>query len=416
MLSQKMLNKFIIISIIFILFIINFNCSTHGLISEKFPEEFYHIPKQIIPDEPQDKNPSFIIYGDSRPGWRIEEFFLRKETWLNWKMFIFPFYELYCLGNGIVGSVNWLRKVPDYGKKERLWVRDGIYDEAKRSDIDFIINGGDMPTDGRYPAHWATFIKENKIDHPMIRDFPFIPVVGNHEHANDKIYGSPNYDAIFDYPRFFVLDFPDASLFILDSDLIIDQYQDIEDDEQDRLFEKWFVGNDESSWLERELRKRDKTFKIIIMHHPPISFGKHHKDWSDPSWGRNLIAKRDALLQLFYQHKIQLALCSHDHFYQHNIVRMKDKNGQHPLDIHFIITGGGGVPLRELSDEATIQQYLQNYKEAGLDVRLINQAKIYHYCQVAVKKNEISIKVQEVTGNKDVPTRLVEEIRIDNKY
>ena len=251
---------------------------------------------------------------------------------------------------------------------------------------------------------------------PIICDFPFIPVVGNHEHANDIIYGSPNYDAIFDYPRFFVLDFPDASLFILDSDLIIDQYQDIEDDEQDRLFEKWFVGNDESSWLERELRKRDKTFKIIIMHHPPISFGKHHKDWSDPSWGRNLIAKRDALLQLFYQHKIQLALCSHDHFYQHNIVRMKDKNGQHPLDIHFIITGGGGVPLRELSDEATIQQYLQNYKEAGLDVRLINQAKIYHYCQVAVKKNEISIKVQEVTGNKDVPTRLVEEIRIDNKY
>lgn len=411
-----MLIKFIIISIIFILFLINFNCATKGLVSEKYPEEFYHIPKQINPNESQDKNPTFIIYGDNRPGWRIEEFFLRKETWLNWKMFIFPFYELYCLGNGIVGSVNWLRRIPDYGKKERLWVRDAIYDEAKRSDIDFIINGGDMPTDGRYPAHWKTFINENKIDHPLVTDFAFVPVLGNHEHANDETYGLPNYKAIFDYSQFFVLDFPDASFFILDSDLIIDQYQDVEDDEQDRLFEKWFVGNAEPSWLERELLKRDKAFKIIIMHHPPISFGKHHNDWSNTSWGRNLMAKREALLQLFYKHNIQLVLCSHDHFYQHNMLRMKDKNGNNPLDTHFIVTGGGGVPLRELSDDETIKQFHQNYEQAGLDVQLIKQEKIYHYCQINVEQQEISIKVQEVIGNKDNPTRLAEQIRIQNKY
>jgi len=95
---------------------------------------------------------------------------------------------------------------------------------------------------------------------------------------------------------------------------------------------------------------------------------------------------------------------------------MKNNEGQKSHDIHFIITGGGGVPLRELSVDETIKQFHQNYEQAGLDVRLIKQEKIYHYCQVAVKKNKISIKVQEVTGNKDVPTRLVEEIRIDNKY
>ncbi len=411
--NNKMLNKFIIISIIIILLFINFNCATHGLISEKYPKEFYHVPKQINPDEVQDKNPSFIIYGDSRPGWRIEELFLRKETWLNWKMFMFPFYQLYCVGNGIVGSFNWLRRVPDYGKKERLWVRDTIYNEAKRSNIDFIINCGDMPTDGRYSAHWATFINENKIDLPLVTEFAFVPVIGNHEHANDQFYGLPNFNSIFDYPQFFVLDFPDASLFILDSDLIIDQYQDTEDDEQDRLFEKWFVGNGEPGWLERELMKRDNTFKIIIMHHPPISFGKHHKDWSNPSWSRNLIAKRDALLQLFHQHNIKLVLCSHDHFYQHNVVRMQDNDKQELHDIHFIITGGGGVPLRELSDDETIKQYYQNYEQAGLDFRLIKQEKIYHYCQVDAGQNEISIKVWEVTGNIDVPTRLVEEIRIE---
>ena len=120
--NKNTFNKFIIIPIIFILLYININCATHGLISEKYPKEFYHITKQLNPDEAHDKNPSFIFYGDNRPGWRIEEFFLRKETWTNWKMFIFPFYELYCAGQGILGSINWLRKVPDYGKKERLWI------------------------------------------------------------------------------------------------------------------------------------------------------------------------------------------------------------------------------------------------------------------------------------------------------
>ena len=182
-----------------------------GLITEKYPHEFYHVPK-LLPDGPILENPKFIIYGDSRPGWRIREKFLRRENWLTWKMVLFPFYEVYWLGNGIVGGLNRLRNVPDYGIREHRMVRDAVYEQGKRSNVDFILHGGDMPTDGRRPSHWAMFLKENKIERPLVLDFPFLPVTGNHEKANDPTYGLPNYEAVFDYPQFYVLDFPDAAI------------------------------------------------------------------------------------------------------------------------------------------------------------------------------------------------------------
>lgn len=171
-----------------------------GLITDKYSRDFYHVPR-LLPDGPMEENPRFIIYGDSRPGWRVKERFLERKNWLTWKMLIFPFYEVYWLGNGLVGGINYLRHKPDYGIREHRMIRDAIYEAGKQSKMDFIIHGGDMPTNGRRPSHWATFLRENKIDKPLVLDFPFLPVVGNHEKANDETYGLANYEAIFDYPR-----------------------------------------------------------------------------------------------------------------------------------------------------------------------------------------------------------------------
>ena len=65
----------------------NFSCSQKGLISEKHPEYLYSVPK-LIKDGSYKKNPTFIFYGDVRPGFRGREMFLREKNWYNWKIFI----------------------------------------------------------------------------------------------------------------------------------------------------------------------------------------------------------------------------------------------------------------------------------------------------------------------------------------
>lgn len=253
------------------------------------------------------------------------------------------------------------------------------------------------------------FLRENKHYHPLLNEIPYLTAIGNHEYGNDLKYGYPNYQAIFDYPRFYVIEFSDAAVYVVDSNYILDQNQFINDSLQNQLFEKWFVAEDGNAWLEQQLITYNKPFKIVAMHHPPITFGKHHKDWLRSKFGQNLLEKRDKLLKLFEKYHVQAVFSGHEHVYQHNI--LKHDSGRM---IHFFVGGGGGTPLRELPGKKTQQKRQQHFDQLGLQVSLIKQEKIYHFYQVAVKKNEISIKVQEVTGNKDVPTRLVEEIKIEH--
>ena len=396
--------------LVFLPFFIALSCSQKGLISEKFSGEDYSIPK-LIPNESLQRNPTFIIYGDVRPGYRVLEKFLKRKNWYTWKMLIFPFYELYLLGNGIIGRIDLSRNDSNYGYKERTMIRDAIYNEAKQSQVDFILNTGDFIIDGRYPAHWQRFIKENKIEVTLLDEIPYFPTIGSHELSNDSTFGLKNYNAVFQYPRFYVIECPDVDIFVIDSNIILDQDQLIDDDTQDKLFYRWIVSKEESeqlSWLEEKLAVSDKKFKIVSMHHPPISFGMHHSDWIRTDWGKNLIEKRKLLLKMFHKYGVQIVFCSHEHLYEHNILRY-EKSGINGYDeIQIIISGGGGVPLRGRSSPEKIQEYLDYYRKEGLDVIQVKQKEMYHYCLVDVDANQIKVDVIEVKEDVEKPIRLEE--------
>jgi hypothetical protein len=68
--------------------------------------------------------------------------------------------------------------------------------------------------------------------------------------------------SLFDYPRFYVIEFPDAAIYVVDSNYILDQNQFINDSLQNQLFEKWFVSEDGSAWLEQQLITYNKPFKM----------------------------------------------------------------------------------------------------------------------------------------------------------
>jgi hypothetical protein len=267
--------------------------------------------------------------------------------------------------------------------------------------------------DGRRPANWAHFLRLNKVEVPLLAEIPYIPVIGSHEYCNDMNFGFPNFKAIFEYPRFFVLDVQGAAIFVLDSDFIIDQSQVLEDDYQDELFERWFdawEGAAEPAWLEREFAARDTPHKIVCMHHPPLSFGFHHGDWENPAYGRNLRNKQHRLLQLFKKHDVKLVFCGHEHYYEHNILRYQRDKTNSPGEIHFVITGGGGVPLRDLGSEEMVDLYLREYAAEGWDVSIAKRERMHHYCVTEISSGKLCVKVMGVTGDPSEPTRLIEEI------
>ena len=384
-------------------------CAPKGLVTEKYPEKSYSVPR-LMPDTIE-KNPTFLVYGDSRPGWQIQEVFLNKKNWLSWRVILFPYW----LVRGIIGGINWLRHVPDYGSRERLMVRDAIYQEAKRSGVDFILHTGDMVSDGQRPKHWISFLKENKIKHPLLAEYPYLPTIGNHDKVNDSFHGLHNYQAIFHYPHFHVIDFPDGALFIVNSGLIFDKQQMIEEDEQEELFQRWFISGEESdnpSWLEKELGSRNKAFKIIVMHHPPLSFGEHHQDWENHLYGKNLQAKRQQLLKLFQEQGVQIVISGHEHLYEHTILRYKSESSKSDEELHVIVSGGGGAPLHERSNEMRLEKYKKNYLSQGLDTVSIRQEEIYHFCFFQIKKDRVNIKVFEVTGDVAQPVTLIENFLV----
>ena len=90
------IQRILVLFLLFGMLAAHAGCARKGLVAEKYPGQFYHVSK-LGPNELMNENPQFIVYGDARSGWRLEEKFLLKRNWLTWKMLIFPFYELYWL-------------------------------------------------------------------------------------------------------------------------------------------------------------------------------------------------------------------------------------------------------------------------------------------------------------------------------
>lgn len=84
----------------------------------------------------------------------------------------------------------------------------------------------------------------------------------------------------------------------------------------------------QAAWLDEDLAKSNLPWKVVYLHRPPYSSGKHGSDTS----------LRTILEPVLYKHHVQLVLAGHDHDYE----RMKpSKSGT-----QFIVTGGGGRGTR----------------------------------------------------------------------
>ncbi len=203
-----------------------------------------------------------------------------------------------------------------------------------------VFHTGDMINDGANKEEWDIF--ENIIS-GLRKNSEFFPVHGNHE------WLSPNYFKVFNITNwitFYSLDRHNIHFTVIDSEV------------------PFWKGSWQYKWLERDLKKAalsDKTkFKVVLLHRPVYSSGKHGAYDSD------VIARE--LSPLFKKYGVDAVFTGHDHSYERLY-----KNG-----IFYIVTGGGGAPLYDMvKKHESSQVYI----------------KSYHYVTLSIFKNKLFFEV-----------------------
>ena len=68
--------------------------------------------------------------------------------------------------------------------------------------------------------------------------------------------------------------------------------------------------------------------------------------------------------------------------------------------------------MRTGSDARKVENFVEDYRAEGLDVELVEQQEIYHYCLLNIASDKIIVKVLAVTGDPTQPVRLADEILV----
>jgi uncharacterized protein (TIGR03437 family) len=164
----------------------------------------------------------------------------------------------------------------------------------------------------------------------LMARMPFFPVAGNHEYFSNS--GNP-YFAMFCGPeaegapasergRYYSFDWGEAHFIALDSN--------------DPLTAAAAGNGGMLRWLEEDLRRTRKFWKIVFFHHPPYAVGKHHDE-------PEAALVRAHIVPILERYGVHLVLSGHEHNYQRTAPLMggsPDSGG-----ITYVAAGGGGAEL-----------------------------------------------------------------------
>jgi len=216
---------------------------------------------------------------------------------------------------------------------------------------DFILQTGDLVADGSDPALWPIFFD---IEHALLRQTAFYPMLGNHERNSSNYYEYMQKDAYYSF------NWGGAHFSILDSDM--GNFANGESAKQ-------AFWKQQTQWLEDDLAKNQKAeFRFVAAHHPPLT-AVSDRQGDNPHM--------TALMPMLEKYHVTAAFFGHDHNYQHYV-----KNG-----VHYVITGGGGAPLYDVDKPpqgitikvASIENFTRvrvNGKIAHLDALQVDGSKL----------------------------------------
>lgn len=180
----------------------------------------------------------------------------------------------------------------------------------KHPDIRFIMHGGDMVNRGINNQEWMWFFEAGE---KYFRNFPFAPVVGNHEtggvnpvapQQRSQAYlrffsNSSNHTANFAEGSAYSFNYGSTHLLCLDVQNLFDAM-----DVQEKTGEKKYLQS-AVEWITNDLNAAtsQKKWKIVTMHQPIYGANRDEDDL------------RKVLAPLFDKCKVDVVITGHDHYY-----------------------------------------------------------------------------------------------------
>ncbi len=172
---------------------------------------------------------------------------------------------------------------------------------------EFVLQSGDLVSDGRNARQWAEF---DKITQPLrAAHIAYYPARGNHDLGTFYPHYVPGtFDSGDKINRLYYAFTRHHNRFI-----IVDSMESYE------------PGSAQYVWLEREMaRSKSAVSTFVMFHEGPFSVGPH---------GPTLEAQK-YLHPLFVKYRPRAVFCGHDHLYYRTT-----RDG-----VTYIVTGGGGAP------------------------------------------------------------------------
>jgi hypothetical protein len=206
---------------------------------------------------------------------------------------------------------------------------------------------GDLVTNGDSESQWDKQYFDQQYSNiiKLHAEVPFQAAIGNHE-GSGKLF-----QRYFPYPfvdgRYWSFDYGPAHF------VVFDQYQRSEESIEKEL-----------KWLEEDLANSEKKWKIIFLHEPGWTAGRHE----------NNEGVQNYLQPLSEKYGVSAIFGGHNHYYARAVV-----NG-----IQHITTGGGGAPLYEPEEDHP-------------NVELIN--KVHHFCTIEINGDKFLFSAVSAEGD-----------------
>ena len=220
----------------------------------------------------------------------------------------------------------------------------------KEENVGFVIHVGDIV----YPVATFADFETNHFQHyrNLMPGVPFFPCLGNHDVEADQ--GS-SYLANHVLPdsgvtgrdqgHYYSFDWSDAHFVSLDSNLMKDAW----------------LSQPMLDWLERDLARTQKLWKIVYFHHTPYDVRRGH-DMEE-------IGVRERLLPILDRYGVQLVLAGHHHSYQRTVPVFAGNPVEAGRGTVYVTSGGAGALLYSDNNHPFNVVGLAEYHYMRFDVR-----------------------------------------------
>lgn len=248
--------------------------------------------------------------------------------------------------------------------RSRHDVHAKIVERIIKQDPLFVINTGDMVSDGRAINDWKPFFEVNN---KLMRNIPYYAVLGNHEKD------SPYFYDFFPPPgdnNYYSFSIGDAVFLILDSEgRDISEPNYISEKNSEKFWNDAFVEyfTKQKEWVDKELKLHKEAGFVFVFQHKPLFSIKRTR-------AADAIEYRKFWGDLFERHNVQVFMNGHDHHYHHAL-----KNG-----VHYITTAGGGAGL---------------YDTDSPQPETVSYSKVEHYVSITVGEDTATLNVIDIDGN-----------------